>query len=100
MIVVAGTIRVPPEKIAEAKPHIERVITGSRAEPGCVIYSFGFDVLEEGLIRVFEVYRDQAALEAHRNSDHFKAWRVSNPGIGAHDRQITVYQVSDAQKVS
>ena len=98
MIVIAGTLRIPTDKLQEALPHFEKVITASRAEPGCMLYSFSYDALEPGLIRVFEIYRDQAAVESHRASAHFQAWRASNPGLGVGDRDITVYQVSSAQK--
>src|SRR3972149_8731988 len=91
MIIVAGTIRIPTDKLNEAREHMARVLPTSRTEPGCVLYSFAHDVLEPGLIRVFEMYRDQGALDSHRETDHFKAWRASNPGIGVHDRQINVY---------
>ncbi len=100
MIIVAGTIRVPAEKLQEAAAHFERVVTASRKEPGCALYSFAHDVLEQGLIRVFEIYRDQAALDSHRASAHFIAWRAANPGLGVADRDITIYEVSNAQKVS
>lgn len=43
-------------------------------EPGCL----QFDVLEDpanpAILRFYEVYRDEAAFEAHQQTAHFKAW--------------------------
>jgi len=40
MIVIAGTVRVPPENIDKARPHMEAMVTASRAETGCTSYSY------------------------------------------------------------
>jgi len=46
-----------------------------RDEPGC----FRFDILQSdedpNRFHLYEVYADQAALEAHRNAPHYKKWR-------------------------
>ena len=46
-----------------------------RDEPGC----FRFDILQNSEIakrfHLYEVYKDEAALEAHRNATHYKKWR-------------------------
>ena len=46
-----------------------------RDEPGC----FRFDILQNSEIanrfHLYEVYTDEAALEAHRNAPHYKKWR-------------------------
>ena len=46
-----------------------------RDEPGC----FRFDILQDGSdpnrFYLYEVYADQAALEAHRQAPHYKKWR-------------------------
>ena len=46
-----------------------------RDEPGC----FRFDILQNSEIpnrfHLYEVYKYEAALEAHRNAPHYKKWR-------------------------
>jgi quinol monooxygenase YgiN len=54
MIVVSGRFRLPPERIAEARPHMVKVIAASCAEPGCCVYSYAEAVDEPGLFRVYE----------------------------------------------
>ena len=48
-----------------------------RDEPGC----FRFDILRNSEVtnrfHLYEVYKDEAALEAHRNAPHYKKWRAT-----------------------
>ncbi len=48
-----------------------------RDEPGC----FRFDILanseDPNLFHLYEVYADDAALDAHREAPHYKTWRSS-----------------------
>ena len=46
------------------------MVKATRAEPGCVQYSFSFDVQDDHLLHIFEVFTDAAALAAHRASPH------------------------------
>ncbi len=45
---------------------------GSRQEPGCVSYIAHFITDDPTTVLIYEQYRDEAALEAHRNTPHFK----------------------------
>jgi quinol monooxygenase YgiN len=94
MIIIAGSFRVPVDKQAAAQAHFEKVVKGTRAEAGNVTYAFSKDVLEPDLIRVFEIYENADAVAAHAASDHFKAWRASNPEIGLTDRDIKRYDAT------
>jgi quinol monooxygenase YgiN len=91
-VVIMGTVRLPVERLPDARPHMEAMVSASRAEDGCVVYAYAEDVLEPGLIRVSEVWRDQAALDRHARSDHIKAWRAAGPALGLHDRQLIAYE--------
>ena len=99
MIVLAGTIRVAPGKREAALPHIRAIVAASRAEEGCIAYSFAFDVNDDHLVHIFEVFRDAAAREAHRHMPHMAAWRAAWPDAGIGDRQMTEYEVASAKAI-
>jgi quinol monooxygenase YgiN len=99
MIILAGTIRVPTDSLQNALPVFEKMITASRAEPGCIAYAFSYDALEPGLVRIFETYTDARAVESHRNSKHFAEWRAAWPGLGIGDRDMSEYAVSGSKKL-
>jgi len=96
MLVLAGSIRLPPENLAVARPVMQRMIEASRAEEGCIAYSFAEDLLEPGLIRIFEAFRDREAQQVHAQSEHMKDWRASWPALGIGERQITHYEITRA----
>ena len=74
MIVLTGTIRIPADKLDQARPLMKAVIEETRKEDGCLFYSFGEDVLEPGVIVIGE------------------AWRDAGAELGVFDRQLTVYE--------
>jgi len=45
-------------------------------------------------VRVFEVWRDQAALDAHFASEHMAAWRAAWPSFGVSDRRLFAYEIA------
>jgi quinol monooxygenase YgiN len=93
-ILIAGTVRVPPENLERFKPHMKRMLAASRAEDGCLIYSYAVDVAEPGLVRVFEAWSDQTALDAHFNQPHMAEWRAAWPQFGVSDRRLSLYEVA------
>lgn len=72
MIVLKVDMLVKPGTEEKCKEYIRVLHEHSRKEPGCVQY-VGHQSLEEPRRFLFyEVYKDQAALQAHRDSHHFK----------------------------
>ena len=93
-LIIAGTVRVPAESLAAFRPHMLVMLEASRAEDGCITYSYAEDVAEPGLIRVFEAWRDQAALDAHFRAPHMAIWRSHWPAFGVSDRRLSAYDIA------
>jgi quinol monooxygenase YgiN len=93
-LIVAGTVRVPPERLDGLRPHMREMMAASRAEDGCLAYGYAEDVTEPGLIHVFETWRDQAALDAHFKTEHMARWRAVWPSFGVSDRRLFAYEVA------
>jgi quinol monooxygenase YgiN len=93
MIIIAGCIRVATGRRDDALTAISPMIESTRAEPGCVAYSFSFDVLDDHLLRIFEVFEDEAAVAAHRESAHMREWRTASALLGLSDRDLSQYAV-------
>ncbi len=93
-LIIAGTVRVPPENVEAFRPHMIAMMAASQAEDGCGAYGYAEDVGEPGLIHIFEVWRDQAALDAHFKTDHMAAWRAAWPSFGVSDRRLTAYEIA------
>lgn len=93
-VLIAGTVRVPPENLGAFRPHMAAMLAASRAEDGCLTYSYAVDVEDPGLIRVFEAWRDEGALQAHFQTAHMAAWRAAWPQFGVSDRRLSLYEVA------
>ncbi|MCA9658163.1 MAG: antibiotic biosynthesis monooxygenase [Myxococcales bacterium] len=90
MIVIEGTIRVPD--MERARPHMETVITATRAEDGCIHYAFAIDLFDPNLIHISERWSSREALSRHAKSDHIATWRAAGPGLGISDRSLRLYE--------
>ena len=93
-LIVAGTVRVPPANVALFLPHMVAMIEASRAEEGCLDYSYAEDVNDPGLIRVFEAWRDEEALTLHFLTPHMAHWRAAWPQFGVSERRLSAYDVT------
>lgn len=70
---IIATLRVQPGKEAEFEGIFAELAAAVNAsEPGNSYYRL-FRADEAGVYKVMECYDDQAAVEAHRASDHFRS---------------------------
>jgi quinol monooxygenase YgiN len=97
MIILAGSFRLRADAVSSARPHLERMVAESRAEDGCLAYTYAFDLGEPSLVGVFEMWRDRAAHQAHNASPHLAAWQKLRPGFGYSDRQLTLWETGPGE---
>lgn len=95
MIVVQGSFRISPSMVEVIRPAMQSMVTASRAEEGCIEYSYGLDVIDPGLIRVLERWRDREALEAHLRTVHIAEWRAQCSALAVSERELTGYETRD-----
>jgi (4S)-4-hydroxy-5-phosphonooxypentane-2,3-dione isomerase len=75
MVVLHVTVQVKPEHVSQFLTQVRHDAEHSeKDEPGCL----RFDVIQDrddlNRFYYYEVYRDEAALEAHRQTPHFKLY--------------------------
>jgi quinol monooxygenase YgiN len=99
MIVVAGTVRIPEDKIDALKPTAQATLAATRKEDGCLLYSYAFDIEDRGLMRIFERWESRAHLEAHFKQPHMKPWREKLAEVGARDRDIKAYEAGEGVSI-
>jgi len=77
MLVMCIDIRVKPEFREQFIKASRENHLGTRSEPG----NLRFDVLQTAddadRFMLYEVYRDQAALEAHQKQPHYFKWKAA-----------------------
>jgi (4S)-4-hydroxy-5-phosphonooxypentane-2,3-dione isomerase len=78
MLAMWVKVRVKPEERERFLQAIEVDALGSeRDEPGCLRFNVLQDGQDSNVYYFYEVYRDEAALEAHRAAPHYAVWRAA-----------------------
>ena len=78
MLAMWVKVRVKPKLRQRFLEAIEVDALGSeRDEPGCARFNVLQDERDENVYYFYEVYEDQAALEAHRAMPHYAVWRAA-----------------------
>lgn len=98
-LIVAGTVRVPPESLGQLRPHMAAMLAATRVEDGCLDYANAEEVAEPGLIRIFERWRGWADLTAHFKTPHMAAWRAAAAEAGLFDRRLVAYEVASERSI-
>lgn len=61
-----------PEHANQAEEMLRELRDASRREEGVIAFDVGRSQEHPGVFALWEEYRDEAALEAHKTSEHFK----------------------------
>jgi quinol monooxygenase YgiN len=76
MISFMVRMRFAREDRKEVLEAVQQLATASRQEPGCISYIPHELAGDSSLVMIYEQYRDEAALEAHRASPHFHKYAI------------------------
>jgi quinol monooxygenase YgiN len=96
MIVIAGTIRIRPERRDDAVRAALEMAEATRAEAGCLAYRFFADLADPALFFVFEEWESEDALARHFQSAHMKVFQRRVPDLVAGPPAIKRYAVASA----
>src|SRR6266702_3100530 len=78
MLAIWVKVRIKPEQRQRFLQAIEVDALGSeRDEPGCLRFNVLQDAQDQNVYYFYEVYKDEAALEAHRAAPHYAVWRAA-----------------------
>lgn len=94
MIVIAGSIRIDPARMAEATAAALEMMEATHREEGNLAYVFSRDLAEEGLIHLFEKWQSQEALERHFQAPHMAAFQKRIGSFGVKDMQVEKYEIA------
>lgn len=88
--VCSATWTAKPGRIQTVLDALSELAPASREEPGCIYYQPYQDPETPDVVRIFEVYDDRAAFDAHGASDHFQrlALGVAIPELENRERDF------------
>ena len=95
MDILIVEVSVKPERLADFLDLIKYDAEHSENdEPGCLRFDVLQDTEDQHKFYYYEVYKDEAALEAHRNAPHYAVWRAAADtldGPAEAARTVTVF---------
>tara|TARA_B100000029_G_scaffold477114_1_gene521868 strand:+ start:1429 stop:1737 length:309 start_codon:yes stop_codon:yes gene_type:complete len=98
-IIVIASFFPKKNKNNEVKEIILSMINPTRAEEGNEVYNFYEEKNNEGKIisfHLFEVYKDSAALNFHRNTSHYNNYRSKIEDLLEKPREVKVLNSIDS----
>jgi len=93
-VAVFGTLRFPPEKIAEVLSHLRKLVDATYQNDGCIAYDVAEDPFDPGLIRFSELWPDRESLNQHLQAPHIEPWRAAAKSCGLIDRTFNSYDIN------
>ncbi|MEC7889353.1 MAG: putative quinol monooxygenase [Pseudomonadota bacterium] len=97
MIQINGMIKLGRPLDAATRKALVEMVRASRAEDGCIDYSFASDLADPDTLVLFEQWRDQQALDAHGKSAHMEQFRQVMAANPPEKRDLRMYQTDDGQ---
>jgi autoinducer 2-degrading protein len=77
MLAIWVKVRIKPQQRQRFLEAIEAdAVRSERDEPGCLRFNVLQDEQDDNVYYFYEVYKDQAALEAHRKMPHYAIWQA------------------------
>ena len=92
--VIASFLPKPGEE-KNVEGILRGMIAPTRAEAGCERYELYQGPGQPKSFVLFEIYSDQAALEAHRNTGHYKSYRARVSDLLNEPIKVQLLQVLD-----
>eukprot|EP00747_Dinoflagellata_sp_TGD_P031337 gnl/TRDRNA2_/TRDRNA2_135213_c0_seq2.p1 gnl/TRDRNA2_/TRDRNA2_135213_c0~~gnl/TRDRNA2_/TRDRNA2_135213_c0_seq2.p1 ORF type:complete len:230 (+),score=63.22 gnl/TRDRNA2_/TRDRNA2_135213_c0_seq2:44-691(+) len=91
-VVLQVDVEIVPDKLDDFMKAITVDVEGSRREAACLRFDLLRDQLASNKFAFHEVYKDQAALDFHREQPHFQAWKEFGDAGGVISKTVSKYQ--------
>ena len=91
LLIVHVDVAVVPEQLDAFLAATEANATASRQEPGVVRFDVLRDRADPGRVVLVEIYRDEGAAAAHKETAHYAQWRDTVAPMMARPRQSARY---------
>lgn len=93
MVIVGGTFEVDPAEREEFLTGRLEAMRSSRAEPGCLEYTFSADPLDPGRVLLFEKWETEDALNTHLAGIRSRP-QAGGTGVTPKKASIVIYEVA------
>jgi quinol monooxygenase YgiN len=99
MLIIAGTITTEAGHRDAFLAAVAPMVAATHTEPGCRDYVFSPDPDDADRIRLFELWDDQDALDAHFVTEHMASFQQALANIPVAGMDVKKYTISDVGPV-
>jgi quinol monooxygenase YgiN len=99
LIILTDVFFETPEELGRILALSQSMVAASRKEKGCVTYAYARDGVDPSIMRVIEVWQDEASHSAHTKSPHYAQYQAATAAAGAKVKSFTAqaYDGSNAR---
>ncbi len=94
MLVIAGTFNVEPSDRDAFLEAAKAVMAETHKEAGCHAYCFTPDILDPGVVRLFEKWESEENRKPHMKSDHIRTFGRALRELKVTGQEIIVSEVA------
>jgi quinol monooxygenase YgiN len=99
MIALHAKFPIDPDQREAALEVFERLVDGSRTQPGIEYYHAATDLHDPDVVHLVERYEDEDAFDAQLETDHFAEFDEALPGLLAGEPEAIRYDVESATEL-
>ena len=99
MLIVAGSIIAEPGGREPFLTAVQPMVSATLNEAGCHEYAFTPDPNDDDRVLLYELWDDQAALDAHFASANMAAWQETRKGLAVTSASIKKYVISSVEEL-
>jgi len=99
MLIVLAEAKLGEGVLGAGREAMATMVAASRAEEGCLGYTYGTDVFDPGKLIIVEKWVDDAALAFHFQTPHMAAFQQALAGLDVQITELAKYQADDGSPV-
>lgn len=99
MLIVIAEAFVPEASRAALLEAGAAMVTASRQEAGCAGYDYAWDILEPNVMRIRELWQDEAALRFHFKTPHMAVFLAALRADKNVKTSIAVYDAGNPHEI-
>ncbi|MFL0357056.1 putative quinol monooxygenase [Erythrobacter sp. GH1-10] len=99
MLFVLAEARLGEGALDAGREAMATMIEASRAEEGCIGYSYALDVLDPNKLIIVEKWVDNDALAYHFQTPHMAAFQKTLSGLDIEITELAKYEADDGSPV-
>lgn len=94
-VAISARFEIAPEDLQAYLDAAQNVIQETRKEPGCRLYAFSRDILQDNVVWISEEWDSDSHLQQHLATEHIRRFREFLANVRFISRDVRKYSVAE-----